>query len=414
MDFLQLIEESISFSNSHLPFEFIAGSTALLEGLEQLMQREYWKRTWIIQEILKATQIIVHCGYQTLRWESLVKFFYQIREVTFETDELFGMWPDPIRPRLAKLCQSIPARLTQHNRYEERSLEELLETYKDSLSSDPRDKIFSLVGLAGRKLCRGGSVCDDGTSVEEATPPAIISTLYQAPSSVSRVGSCNALIPIDYSISELELFRLLVLKFNFEEPSSAFQVRRMKLLQETLGLQPPGLDICSNTDLFPISSEPTLPLANGCITALGHSSSKVSDCGLFWHCNSRVEERSWGNKWLWHDTQLISPWLWQCLEYAHDDNLKRLDMGPCCWDTTGFRVFVDTRGYVGLGRSCVQVGDRIVQFHDSGIALIVRGSTPVVVIGRALFLSSEAERESVARMEEYITLALDKWRSLVW
>ena len=37
--------------------------------------RDYWKRVWIIQEILFASAVIVRCGFRCMRWESFSFLF---------------------------------------------------------------------------------------------------------------------------------------------------------------------------------------------------------------------------------------------------------------------------------------------------------------------------------------------------
>lgn len=112
-------------------------SDAKRHAIAGLIDREYWKRTWIIQEVLKASHAMIHCGHQKLNWELLAKFL------------------------LGNFRQSIAARLTEQTSLQGQgkahSLEDLLRIYQDSLSSDPRDKVYSLVALAGGRLCRGYS-----------------------------------------------------------------------------------------------------------------------------------------------------------------------------------------------------------------------------------------------------------------
>lgn len=45
------------------------------EALKALFQRPYWKRVWILQEIMLARSLTIHCGQHTTSWNNLERFF---------------------------------------------------------------------------------------------------------------------------------------------------------------------------------------------------------------------------------------------------------------------------------------------------------------------------------------------------
>ena len=58
----------------------IHGSHALLAaGAQDLFQRDYWLRTWIIQEILLAKELVVYIGAKTIAWWYVSKFLLESR-----------------------------------------------------------------------------------------------------------------------------------------------------------------------------------------------------------------------------------------------------------------------------------------------------------------------------------------------
>jgi hypothetical protein len=99
---------------------------------KELMKRDYWQRSWIIQEVFQARKITIHCGSDTLSWPHLAKFFRLAEQ----------------RVDLSQVCNSTAYRLTRDRTLKNRDLYHLLERYQDSLCSDPRDRVFSLCGMS--------------------------------------------------------------------------------------------------------------------------------------------------------------------------------------------------------------------------------------------------------------------------
>lgn len=44
------------------------------EAVRHLCQRPYWRRLWIVQEILMAEEAIIQCGFDSIKWEEFSKF----------------------------------------------------------------------------------------------------------------------------------------------------------------------------------------------------------------------------------------------------------------------------------------------------------------------------------------------------
>jgi Heterokaryon incompatibility protein (HET) len=104
----------------------------------QLLSRPYWTRIWIIQELAAASSIIVLCGRHKLSWEifsndSHTEFVAPIDETAsneFET-------------RFQNICHF---RTDRRDGNPIRLLEALYRS-QSALSTDPRDKIYALLGL---------------------------------------------------------------------------------------------------------------------------------------------------------------------------------------------------------------------------------------------------------------------------
>lgn len=63
--------------NLHAPLGTCKTSVPTLEQARRrsiwipFLMREYWTRTWIVQEVVLAKQVLVHCGHAVLSWEEL-------------------------------------------------------------------------------------------------------------------------------------------------------------------------------------------------------------------------------------------------------------------------------------------------------------------------------------------------------
>jgi Heterokaryon incompatibility protein (HET) len=110
--------------------------------LERLYTHEYWRRVWIIQEVVLASRLKIQWGNSSVSWTGIEKLFEEINLIKsdFHTSSTITF------------LQSPPAQLERLRRgYKGTggcSLLDLLEFSKDSLCSDSKDKVYSLLGLA--------------------------------------------------------------------------------------------------------------------------------------------------------------------------------------------------------------------------------------------------------------------------
>lgn len=121
----------------------------LQESLADLSNRPYWSRVWVIQEFLLARHIQLHCS----NWSFNVDDFKDIlfREVGIDQ---FSDDPLPMISRESQLGPNAHAALPlTYGRHIDRHpdflqpLYRLLIEHRKSQCSDPRDKVFGLLGL---------------------------------------------------------------------------------------------------------------------------------------------------------------------------------------------------------------------------------------------------------------------------
>ncbi|KAH9203959.1 heterokaryon incompatibility protein-domain-containing protein [Leptodontidium sp. 2 PMI_412] len=118
-----------------------------IEGLVALFRRQYWWRIWVIQEISSSRKATVFCGDDEISWTELDRVCDLLREASDELQSLFYKHPSYIRtltfggPRGLQLSRfsrniSVPPLL------------ELLLSHKSKKSTDPKDKVYALIGVS--------------------------------------------------------------------------------------------------------------------------------------------------------------------------------------------------------------------------------------------------------------------------
>jgi hypothetical protein len=103
------------------------------EKFLSLFGRPYWSRLWVVQEVYFATRLVIHCGSQLLDWVDLVHFVDTCGDL-YE-DDVKDVLPQSLR-RLTGFCLERPT-----------GPENLIFMSRHFYCSDPRDKIFGLIGL---------------------------------------------------------------------------------------------------------------------------------------------------------------------------------------------------------------------------------------------------------------------------
>ena len=116
------------------------GSTDLV-AFVHLLQRPWFQRVWIIQEIGVARDVMLLCGEDELSWQGFVAALSYFSN--FENDN-FHRLDDGLlaTPSLADLSR------TEFAEGQSKDLFTLLVRHRRSLATDSRDKVFGLYGLA--------------------------------------------------------------------------------------------------------------------------------------------------------------------------------------------------------------------------------------------------------------------------
>lgn len=105
--------------------------------LASLLNRPYWKRLWIIQEISVATRVQVLCGYAKVSLDDLKKSIARCQSSPY--------WQQNNENVYSHLKRIMEFRYLYHN--DRIPLCKAITNSKTFLSTDPRDKIFALLGI---------------------------------------------------------------------------------------------------------------------------------------------------------------------------------------------------------------------------------------------------------------------------
>jgi hypothetical protein len=142
LDFVNLLNLNIS-KEKLLPLVRHYKYEKQWKAIGNLWDQEYWKRVWIIQEVVVASEILVCYGRRTIAWEKFSKLIQQLVDLS-DTGELRGY--------ISMFCFSGPAMLDRLRRQRQDKgqgwpLAALLGLCLDAQSTDPRDKIYGLLGM---------------------------------------------------------------------------------------------------------------------------------------------------------------------------------------------------------------------------------------------------------------------------
>ncbi|TGO54994.1 hypothetical protein BCON_0098g00160 [Botryotinia convoluta] len=113
---------------------------SLWKSLFTLFSSTYFERTWIIQEIAVSTRSTVVCGTQQMNW----KLFHWGASFISTTTSLLHRAPDTRRLATIAAIAGIQSMFKQN---EMDCLSDYLRFVQASKCSDPRDKVFGLLGL---------------------------------------------------------------------------------------------------------------------------------------------------------------------------------------------------------------------------------------------------------------------------
>ncbi|KAH8756767.1 heterokaryon incompatibility protein-domain-containing protein [Diaporthe sp. PMI_573] len=145
-----------------------------LPALAALFEREYWNRLWIVQEIFNAASIYVYCGStEPLPWDdyqTASRVFWRYKK---DLEDLLPRNHNVVSHKQYSYSQILaysgPGGLPELDSLiglGDEALLEVLRMCRRKLSSDPKDKVFGVLGVLGKEV-REEFTVDYGKSVKD-------------------------------------------------------------------------------------------------------------------------------------------------------------------------------------------------------------------------------------------------------
>lgn len=125
-------------------------STQEGKAIRDLCERPYWRRMWVIQEIIHANKLTVWCGSQRLDWPVLDKLYLTLK--TLQEEKYLARHEfiaDVLRsPAFVMVWQRAHWR---HPETPTPKLQTLIEIFQGWECTDVRDKVYALVSMADQE-----------------------------------------------------------------------------------------------------------------------------------------------------------------------------------------------------------------------------------------------------------------------
>ncbi|KAF2830705.1 HET-domain-containing protein [Ophiobolus disseminans] len=125
------------------------------QALFQFFRREWFNRAWIIQEVVFAKSITLFCSKHLISWRDLCEISGFLATSSW-TVLLRGLGGADYDQRSITMGHNMPARIsaaqrTCHSEHDDKFLYALIRA-RSSNSGDPRDKVYSQIGLGDAQL----------------------------------------------------------------------------------------------------------------------------------------------------------------------------------------------------------------------------------------------------------------------
>lgn len=144
-----------------------------VETILNLFRPAYWRRLWIIQEIMLARRITLRCGEKTLPWKSLRTLQSMSQHYSEPAMGSNGEYGETNYKALGLRTNAAMRLIAQKEARGGRlssnptPLMNLLEMYRDAECEDPRDKVYGLAALIPCSPGRREFVVDYGRTTHE-------------------------------------------------------------------------------------------------------------------------------------------------------------------------------------------------------------------------------------------------------
>ena len=121
-------------------------------AVRRLFAREYWFRAWVLQEIVFSNRAMVRCGTKQVAWRDLGVVQLKWEQLKSEPENFHLLTPKQLKMVTLTFFSAVSSITLQHLARRQpnivpRSLFRLLRAINASQATNPRDKIYTLLGF---------------------------------------------------------------------------------------------------------------------------------------------------------------------------------------------------------------------------------------------------------------------------
>ncbi|KAM7198192.1 Heterokaryon incompatibility protein (HET) domain containing protein [Naviculisporaceae sp. PSN 640] len=129
-----------------------------LGEVRELLSRPWWRRTWVIQEAVVASKIVLMCGEETAPWDSIDLFYQYLTKSRSSTSQL-QVFGHPIHERYVSVDDGYQAISEYREKWQASPsnvhILDALYRFRGLDCLDPRDRIFAFLGIAPSAIDMG-------------------------------------------------------------------------------------------------------------------------------------------------------------------------------------------------------------------------------------------------------------------
>ncbi|KAM7211320.1 Heterokaryon incompatibility protein (HET) domain containing protein [Rhypophila decipiens] len=121
------------------------------KAFREFVARPWWRRTWVIQEVAVAREVMVVCGAEEIKWEMLARNLAELMVV------MDSLGPEKAPMRVDDDVSGVAAFREEYEDGQRRGLVEVLNRFRGWEATDDRDKVFGLLGITSEGEERSAS-----------------------------------------------------------------------------------------------------------------------------------------------------------------------------------------------------------------------------------------------------------------
>jgi len=144
----------------------------ILEGLQDILSRPYFQRAWIVQDAFYARAMVLHCGSKAVSSKTIIRAV-----------ELLSVKIDPLSQNILDLMPGSKSR-REGQASSKIQLWDLLQMFRHAKTTDPRDKIYAVLGMVDFSHSKSVILPDYTMSQEELMQAVIANLCFCEPSCV--------------------------------------------------------------------------------------------------------------------------------------------------------------------------------------------------------------------------------------